>query len=72
VGGGRALADRPLLLIHGTADTIAPVSEALRLRDWSGGRAQLWLVENAGHLQAMGHPDYKQRLGQFFAGKDQR
>lgn len=63
------LASRPLLLIHGTADAMIPVSECKRLHEAAGPRSQLWLVDNAGHLETMQHPDYKERLRRFFEEK---
>jgi pimeloyl-ACP methyl ester carboxylesterase len=55
----------PVLLIHGAADDMIPPTEAQRLQTAVGPQAQLWLVEGAGHLQAMGHPDYRGRLRRF-------
>ena len=55
----------PVLLIHGAADDMIPPTEAQRLQTAVGPQAQLWLVEGAGHLQAMGHPDYRERLRRF-------
>jgi pimeloyl-ACP methyl ester carboxylesterase len=61
-----ALTDRPLLLIHGTADRLIPPAQTLRLHDWAGGRAELWLVEGAGHVGTVDHPQYRERLARFF------
>jgi alpha-beta hydrolase superfamily lysophospholipase len=63
----RALASRPLLLIHGTADRLVPPGETLRLHALAGGRAELWLVEGAGHVQTLDHPDYRTRVARFLA-----
>lgn len=60
------LASRPLLLIHGTSDVMLPAGESVRLHEVAGPRSQLWLIENAGHIETMQHPDYKQRLRRFF------
>jgi alpha-beta hydrolase superfamily lysophospholipase len=61
------LSDRPLLLIHGTADSMIPHTEAVRLHELAGSRsAELWLVEGAGHLGTINHPDYRDRLRHFF------
>lgn len=54
-----------LLLIHGTADSMIPCSESERLREAAGKKAQLWLVDGMGHLQALGHPEYRERLRRF-------
>ena len=40
---------RPVLIIHGTADDQIPVAHAYRLAKAAGNRAQLWIVEGAGH-----------------------
>lgn len=56
----------PVLLIHGLKDRLVPYTDAQHLQGAIGERAELWLVESAGHLQPMGHPAYPQRLQQFF------
>ncbi|MBL8794489.1 MAG: alpha/beta fold hydrolase [Planctomycetia bacterium] len=56
----------PVLLIHGDADDMIPPSQAARLQTTAGRHGQLWLVADAGHLQPMGHPAYRERLQQFF------
>ncbi len=60
--------NRPLLIIHGTADHTVPVSEAGQLRMHAGGMAQLFLVPGAGHLETIGHPDYSRLVGDFLLG----
>jgi len=40
----------PLLIVHGTADTVVPVSQAMELKSRAGDAAELVLVEGAGHL----------------------
>ncbi|MBN1443101.1 MAG: alpha/beta hydrolase, partial [Planctomycetes bacterium] len=61
------IAQRPLLLIHGLEDHLIPSSESVRLREAAGGRAELWLVEGAGHAESILAPGYESRLGEFFA-----
>ena len=56
----------PILLIHGTADNMIPATESLRLHESAGKNAQLWMVEDVGHLQTVGHPSYRERLQKFF------
>jgi len=63
----RALADRPLLLIHGTRDRLIPHTETLRLYEATGRRAELWLVPDGDHVQTVDHPEYRDRLRAFFA-----
>ncbi|MFC1707188.1 alpha/beta hydrolase [Planctomycetota bacterium] len=65
----KVAATRPLLLIHGTADAVIPHAESERLAEAAGGRAQLWLVQDAGHAGSMARSEYKDRLGAFFARK---
>jgi hypothetical protein len=62
----RALTRHPLLLIHGTADGLAPHTETLRLYELAGRRAGLWLVDGMGHVQSLDHPEYRERLRRFF------
>ena len=40
---------RPILVAHGTADDQISVANAYRLAKAAGNRAQLWIVEGAGH-----------------------
>jgi pimeloyl-ACP methyl ester carboxylesterase len=56
----------PILLIHGAADAMIPASESQRLDEIAGKSSRLWIVDNLGHLQTMGHPDYRSRLQKFF------
>lgn len=60
------LGDRPLLLIHGTKDGTSSCTDSLCLAEQVNGKAEVWLVEGAGHLQALAHPDYCNRLRRFF------
>jgi hypothetical protein len=43
----------PILLVHGSADTVVPTSMARQLQESAGGRSQLLLVEGAGHEDAL-------------------
>ncbi len=40
---------RPLLLIHGTGDDVVRVSHARRLYEKAKGKADLFIVDGAGH-----------------------
>ncbi len=64
----RALAARPLLLIHGTGDRLIPYTETQRLYEAAGRRAELWLVAGVGHVGTVDAAGYRERLGQFFGG----
>jgi pimeloyl-ACP methyl ester carboxylesterase len=43
------VAPRPLLLMHGSEDTVVPVSDARVLADAAGGEADLRVITGAGH-----------------------
>jgi uncharacterized protein len=45
----RALAPRPLLILHGSVDEVVPPSDARALADAAGSTAELRLVHAAGH-----------------------
>jgi len=44
------LAACPLLIAHGTADTVAPLSQATELKNRAGNAAELVLIEGADHI----------------------
>lgn len=60
------LGTRPVLLIAGGRDRLCPVEEVRRLQA-AGGNAELWIVEEAGHVEAVSvEPvEYRRRLLQF-------
>jgi pimeloyl-ACP methyl ester carboxylesterase len=62
------LAPRPILMIHGKADTYIKPAMAARLFDRVGGPKELWLVEGAKHNQALqvAGEEYRQRVLTFF------
>lgn len=62
------LAPRPLLLIHGGADQLTPVSEAYALYRAAGEPKELWVEPGVGHtLMAEVHPaEYDRRVRRFF------
>lgn len=63
------IAPRPLLLIHGTADTIIPVDHSQRLYAAAGEPKELWLFEGAAHCAGyfVDRPAYVSRVAEFFA-----
>jgi alpha-beta hydrolase superfamily lysophospholipase len=67
-----ALADRPMLLIHGKEDRTTSFTDSVRLQEMTGGKAELWLVDGAGHLQSLEHPDYVARVRRFLEGSHPR
>jgi len=60
---------RPILFIHGSADTTIPVSHAYRLFEAAQNpQDELWVVSEAGHVQVYKmHPaEYMQKVTDFF------
>jgi fermentation-respiration switch protein FrsA (DUF1100 family) len=62
------IAPRPLLIIHGSADTLIPVEQGERLYAAAGEPKELWIVEGAIHCGAyfLDRPAYVQRVAEFF------
>lgn len=62
------LAPRPLLLIHGTADTLVPVEHADQLFAAAGEPKELWLMPGAEHCGAyfLDREEYVARVRAFF------
>jgi len=58
----------PIFLVHGTADSIIPHEQSLRLQKAAAPGTQLWLVEGAGHSVSFYHPMYVDRMVEFFDG----
>ena len=55
----------PLLIIHGDQDGIVPAEHGRRLYDAAQPPKDFWLVEGAGHIQALRSPAYRERLVQY-------
>jgi dipeptidyl aminopeptidase/acylaminoacyl peptidase len=64
----RRLTPRPLLMIHGAADTYIRLSMARALFDAAREPKELWLVEGAKHNQALqvANGEYRRRVLAFF------
>lgn len=60
------LRQKPVLLIHGTDDSMIPCAEARRLHEALGDNAELWLIKGAGHAESILAPEYEDRLRSFF------
>jgi fermentation-respiration switch protein FrsA (DUF1100 family) len=62
------LAPRPVLLIHGEADTAVPVHHAHRLFEAAQHPKELWLLPGVGHVGAYFHDRdlYVRRIVNFF------
>ncbi|HEX6289164.1 MAG TPA: alpha/beta fold hydrolase [Herpetosiphonaceae bacterium] len=63
------IAPRPLLIIHGTADTTTPVEHGRWLYDAANEPKELWLLEGVTHCGAyfVDRPAYVARVAAFFA-----
>jgi uncharacterized protein len=63
-----AIAPRPLLIIHGTADTSIPAEHARQMYQAAGEPKELWLAEGAAHCGAyfLDRPAYCRRVVDFF------
>jgi uncharacterized protein len=63
-----AIAPRPLLLVHGTNDSVIPVSHAHQLFEAAGEPKELWLHPDLEHCGAYFHDraTYIARVAQFF------
>ena len=55
----------PLLLIHGEADSIVAAHHSQRLLEQATTTKELWLVPEAGHIQAMRSKEMRGRLAAF-------
>lgn len=58
----RGVAPTPLLLIHGAPDAVVPVHHSQELFALARDPKQLWIVPGAGHAQAFGKREIRQRL----------
>ena len=63
----------PVLVVHGRADGVHPVTEARRIVEGIAD-AELWIMETANSLPVSGHPlweDYKAGLLEFLLRGDE-
>ena len=61
----RAVSPVPVLFIHGDHDFIVPLHHSQRLYERAGEPKELWVVPNAGHIQAIWHAAARKKLAQF-------
>ena len=54
-----------LLIIHDTADRVIPFEEGVALHEATGSKAKFIRVDDYGHTETIGHPDYAQWLDDF-------
>ena len=62
-----ALSPLPLLLIHGERDVVIPPRHSRRLYELAGEPKELWIVPDAGHIQALRSESVRRRLAEVFA-----
>jgi len=55
----------PLLLVHGEADSIVPAHHSQMLLEEATGPKELWLVPDAGHIQALRSREMRAKLATF-------
>lgn len=69
VDAARRLLDRPVLLIHGTADDVVPYEHAWELLTALPGPCELWTLTGVPHAMARFHAreEYLARVTAFFA-----
>jgi len=62
------ISPRPLLLIHGSDDSLIPAEESLELFAAAGDPKELWVVEGAGHAEAfvVDREQYEEKVLGFF------
>ena len=62
------IAPTPLLIIHGTRDSVVPYSHGKRLFELAREPKQFWTIQGGDHTEAFADPgsEYRQRLVNFF------
>ena len=60
-----AVSPIPLLFIHGERDSVVPVEHSQRLYARAAEPKEMWLVPEAGHIQAVRYKDVRTRLTEF-------
>lgn len=63
----RAVSPVPLLLIHGERDVVVPPQHSRRLFELAGEPKELWIVPQAGHIQALRGESVRRRLAEFLS-----
>jgi len=61
----RSISPVPVLIIHGTDDTVVPASHARLLYGAAGEPREYWEIEGMGHVRAGDDPDTRQRLLEY-------
>jgi fermentation-respiration switch protein FrsA (DUF1100 family) len=60
-----AISPIPLLLIHGERDSVVPLEHSKRLYARAAEPKELWVVPDAGHIQAVRNKGLRKRLTEF-------
>ncbi|MGH8668204.1 MAG: alpha/beta hydrolase [Burkholderiales bacterium] len=60
-----AVSPIPLLFIHGERDSVVPVEHSKRLYARAAEPKEIWVVPDAGHIQAVRKKDVRKRLAEF-------
>jgi fermentation-respiration switch protein FrsA (DUF1100 family) len=60
-----ALSPIPLLFIHGERDSVVPLEHSRRLYARAAQPKEIWVVPDAGHIQAVKNKDIRKRLAEF-------
>jgi len=65
VASVQAVSPIPLLFIHGERDSTVPLSHSRRLFERAAQPKELWVIPNAGHIQAVRDKTVRKRLAEF-------
>lgn len=60
-----AVSPIPLLFIHGERDSVVPLEHSKRLYARAAEPKEIWVVPDAGHIQAVKNKDIRKRLAEF-------
>jgi len=60
-----AVSPIPLLFIHGERDSVVPLEHSRRLYARAAQPKEIWVVPDAGHIQAVKNKDIRKRLAEF-------
>ena len=55
----------PLLIIHGDKDNVVPLAHGRILFDAAAQPKEMWVVSNGGHIEALRHNEFQQRLLEY-------
>jgi uncharacterized protein len=61
----QAVSPIPLLFIHGERDSVVPVEHSKRLYARAAEPKEIWVLPDAGHIQAVRNKEVRKRLAEF-------